>query len=57
MQACPWDKPLQPLPEFETHRADIKALSGEWASLSEDEFEARFADSGLLRAGLDHLKE
>ena len=57
MQACPWDKPLQPLPEFETHRADIKALSGEWASLSEAEFEARFADSGLLRAGLDHLKE
>ena len=58
MQACPWNKPLQPLPEFETHRDDISALSGDnWASLSESEFKQRFADSGLLRGGLDHLKE
>ena len=56
MQACPWDKPLTPLPEFETHRAEICALSEDWASLSEAEFEQRFADSGLLRAGLEHLK-
>lgn len=56
MQACPWDKPLPPLPEFETHRADISALSESWGSLSDAEFEQRFADSGLLRAGLDHLK-
>ena len=58
MRACPWDKPLQPLPEFETHRADIAAMTEEgWEALSEEEFEKRFADSGLRRAGLDHLKE
>ena len=58
MRACPWDKPLQPLPEFETHRAEIAAMSDEaWEALSEEEFEKRFADSGLRRAGLNHLKE
>ena len=58
MQACPWDKPLQPLPEFETHRDDIAALSdGAWSRLTEAEFAQRFSDSGLLRGGLDHLKE
>ena len=58
MQACPWDKPLQALPEFETHRAELAAMSdADWASLSEAEFASRFADSGLRRAGLDHLKE
>ena len=58
MRACPWDKPLTPLPEFETHRADIAAQAETgWESLTEEEFERRFADSGLRRAGLDHLKE
>lgn len=58
MCACPWDKPLKPLPEFETHRADIEALSASgWNSLSEDDFDERFADSGLQRAGLQRLKE
>ncbi|MBO4842319.1 MAG: tRNA epoxyqueuosine(34) reductase QueG [Bacteroidales bacterium] len=57
MRACPWDKPLTPLPEFETHRAEIAAMSdADWSSLSEDEFERRFADSGLRRAGLDQLR-
>lgn len=57
MRACPWDKPLTPLPEFETHRAEIAAMDSEtWRNLSEEEFEKRFADSGLRRAGLDHLK-
>ena len=58
MRACPWDKPLTPLPEFETHRAALKSMSdADWASLTEEEFKARFADSGLLRAGLEHLKD
>lgn len=58
MRACPWDKPLTPLPEFETHRADIAGMDDAgWAALSEEEFESRFADSGLRRAGLGHLKE
>ena len=58
MRVCPWDKPLQPLPEFETHRADIAAMAGKgWSALSEEEFKQRFADSGLQRAGLNHLKE
>ena len=58
MRACPWDKPLQPLPEFETHRADIAAMTeAGWSALSEEEFEKRFSDSGLRRAGLGHLKE
>ena len=58
MRACPWDKPLTPLPEFETHRSDIAAQADAgWDTLSEEEFERRFADSGLRRAGLDHLKE
>ena len=57
MRACPWDKPLTPLAEFETHRAELAAMSdADWASLTEEEFQARFADSGLLRAGLDHSK-
>ncbi len=57
MRACPWDKPLTSLPEFETHRAEIAAMDSEtWRNLSEEEFEKRFADSGLRRAGLDHLK-
>ena len=58
MQACPWDKPLTPLPEFETHRAEIAAMDDKaWHDFSQAEFERRFADSGLRRAGLDHLKE
>ena len=58
MCVCPWDKPLTPLPEFETHRADIAAQADAgWDALSEDDFAQRFADSGLLRAGLDHLKK
>ena len=57
MQACPWDKPLTPLPEFETHRAEIAAMDDQaWHDFSQTEFERRFADSGLRRAGLDHLK-
>ena len=57
MQACPWDKPLTPLPEFETHRAELETMKpDDWAGLSEEEFERRFSDSGLRRAGLDHLK-
>ena len=57
MRACPWDKPLAPLPEFETHRDDIAAQSDAgWSALTEEEFETRFSDSGLLRAGLEHLK-
>ena len=56
MRACPWDKPLTPLPEFETHRAEIAAQSATgWSALSEEEFEKRFADSGLRRGGLEHL--
>ena len=58
MRACPWDKPLQPLPEFETHRKEIAEMDeAAWNSLTQPEFESRFSDSGLLRAGLDHLKE
>ena len=53
MRACPWDKPLEPLPEFETHRAELDAMTDDdWAALSEEEFKTRFADSGLLRGGL-----
>ena len=56
MHACPWDKPLEPLPEFETHRAEIEAMKpDDWAGLSEEEFERRFADSGLMRAGYGKL--
>ncbi len=58
MRVCPWDKPLTPLPEFETHRSEIAAMSdADWADLSEEEFERRFADSGLRRAGLNHLSK
>ena len=57
MRVCPWDKPLTPLPEFESHRTEIAAMTdADWADLSEEEFERRFADSGLRRAGLEHLK-
>ena len=53
MRACPWDKPLEPLPEFETHRAELDAMTDDdWAALTEEEFKTRFADSGLLRGGL-----
>lgn len=56
MRACPWDKPLTPLPEFETHRRELETMSdADWASLPEEEFERRFADSGLQRAGLSRL--
>jgi len=58
MRVCPWDKPLTPLPEFETHRSDIAAQADAgWDALSEEDFAQRFADSGLRRAGLDHLKK
>ena len=56
MRVCPWDKPLTPLPEFETHRRELETMSdADWASLTEEDFENRFADSGLRRAGLEHL--
>ncbi len=56
MRACPWDKPLTPLPEFETHRAELETMKpDDWAGLSEEEFERRFADSGLMRAGYSKL--
>jgi epoxyqueuosine reductase len=57
MRACPWDKPLSPLPEFETHRHELETMSdADWASLPEEDFKSRFADSGLRRAGLDRIK-
>ena len=57
MRVCPWDKPLTPLPEFETHRAELEKMSDtDWSSMPEQEFEKRFADSGLRRAGLENLK-
>ena len=57
MRACPWDKPLTPLPEFETHRRELETMSdAAWTSLTEEDFDSRFADSGLRRAGLDRLK-
>ena len=56
MRACPWDKPLTPLPEFETHRKELAGMSAEeWETLSKEEFESRFGDSGLMRAGLEKL--
>ncbi len=56
MRACPWDLPLAPLPEFETHRTELAAMTDEdWAGLSEAEFDERFADSGLRRAGYGKL--
>lgn len=56
MRACPWDKALTPLPEFETHRAVIAAMTdADWAALDEGQFERQFADSGIRRAGLGHL--
>ena len=58
MRVCPWDKPLQPLPEFETHRRALETMSdADWASLTEDEFKRQFNDSGLQRAGLERLKQ
>lgn len=57
MRVCPWDKPLTPLPEFETHRAELEKMSDtDWSSMPEQEFEKRFADSGLRRAGLENLR-
>lgn len=56
MRACPWDKPLTPLPEFETHREELSAMTAEeWGTLTKEEFESRFGDSGLMRAGLEKL--
>ena len=56
MLSCPWDKPLDPLPEMETHRERIAQLAdGGWAHLSPEAFAAEFGDSGLMRAGLDRL--
>ena len=56
MRVCPWDKPLTPLPEFESHRSEIATMTdADWADLSEEEFERRFADSGLRRAGYGKL--
>ncbi|MCR5709937.1 MAG: DUF1730 domain-containing protein [Bacteroidales bacterium] len=58
MKACPWDKPLTPLPEFETHRDRIAALGdGDgWTALGADDFNEEFGDSGLQRAGLEKLR-
>ena len=56
MRVCPWDKSLAPLPEFETHRAELEKMTDtDWSSMSEKEFKKSFADSGLHRAGLEHL--
>lgn len=57
MRVCPWDKPLQPLPELETHRKQLETMSdADWASLTETEFEKRFADSGLLRGDVNRIR-
>lgn len=56
MRVCPWDRPLPPLPDFETHRTEIERLSEDgWSGLTEEEFRCRFGDSGLCRAGLPRL--
>lgn len=56
MQVCPWDKSLTPLPEFETHRAELAAMAdADWENLTEESFRRRFADSGLQRAGLERI--
>lgn len=57
MRVCPWDKPLPPLPELETHRKQLETMSdADWASLTETEFEKRFADSGLLRGDVNRIR-
>ena len=56
MTACRWDKPLEPLPEMETHRARIEELSeAGWSHLSPEAFAEEFGDSGLQRAGYERI--
>lgn len=57
LKACPWDREAEPLPEFEKNRGFLEnAGKEEWEKISSDEFEDRFWDSGLMRAGLDKIK-
>lgn len=57
VNVCPWNKEIAPLPELETNREYIASLSKEdWMEMSQEEFDGKFAGSGLTRAGLAKIK-
>lgn len=57
LSVCPWNKAVPALPELESKRDFISGLSTlDWESMSEDEFSARFRDSGLARTGLRKIQ-
>jgi len=54
LAVCPWNKSVQGWPEFETNRSFLRDVK--WDEVTDKEFESRFHDSGLKRAGLEKLK-
>lgn len=57
MNVCPWDKPILSWKELEKNSDYLLNLSRDkWRTMTAEEFESRFGDSGLKRAGLDKIK-
>lgn len=57
LKVCPWNKPVDGWPEFETYRTRLKQISAQkWREMEPAEFDASFPDSGMRRAGLEKLK-
>lgn len=57
LKVCPWNRECEPLPELETSREFLESAGREgWEKMAGEEFEERFRDSGLKRAGLEKIK-
>lgn len=58
LSVCPWDKPVKPWEEL-SYNADYLVNLGRecWFRMPQEEFDEKFADSGLKRAGLEKIKD
>ncbi len=57
LTACPWNKKRTGWPEFETNAHYILGLNEQqWLEMTQEEFDNRFKDSPLKRAGLEKIK-
>ena len=57
LRACPWNKDVPSWKEFRKNSDYLVNLDREkWLEMTQEEFDERFAGSGLTRAGLDRIK-
>ena len=58
LEACPWNKEIDPWQEFRSHHDQLESMTREdWKQLDENAFDDTFGTSSLIRAGLQKIKD